>query len=307
MFSFFKKFFLAQNQDIVGVLDIWSSLVRCVILDCKKWKIISSGESRQEYWAIKNWLITDLKAVISSVNESIENAESNLWQAVSTIYFWLNWDCDNFSNKSFKWHIQTIADEIWWKFWWYFSLPSVYYSWIKTSKNYLVIDIWAELTSISLVNDWVYKKSEMFWLWWNLFTKRVSKIFTTSFSEAEKIKLLFSFWKLKWWELSDIDFKSDLDLWLTALFVSLKNLWEDSLPSTIFLTWSSSLFKPLTERLRFEKAFYKKIQFKAQPNLRLLTSAWLNFSKWRKEETIVPWIPVRILAEFVLKIINKKK
>lgn len=307
MFTFFKKIFCSKNRNLIAVLDIWSSLIKCLILDVQKWKIISHWESKQAFWAIKNWLITDLKSVIFSVNEALEDWENKLWEPVSSVYFWLNWDFETFSNKSFQWHIKTISDEIWGKFLGFFSLSSCYFAWIKDQKNYLIIDIWSDLTSLSLIKNWMHKKCENFWLWWDIFTKRISKIFTTSFSEAEKTKLLFSLWKIKNSNLSNEDFKLDLDLWLTALFVSLKNLWEKNLPSNIFLTGSGSLFRPIIERLRNEEEFYKKLNFESKPSIKLLTFAGLPFSKTKKEETIIPWIPIRIFADFILKIQKNNK
>lgn len=305
MFGFFKKIFSRKWGNFIAAVDVWSSLIKCVILDSKKWKIVSYWDCRQEFWSMKNWMIVDLRSVINSVNQAIESWENRLWKPASQIYFWLNWDFDTFSNKLFRWHLQTIADEIWWKFWWFFCLPSVYFAWIKENKNYLVIDIWSDSTSVSLIKDWMHKKCENFWIWWDIFTKRISKIFTTSFSEAEKIKLFFSLWKDKNSGLAEDDFKSDLDFWFTAFFVSLKNFWEDSLPSNILLTWSWSLFYPLIDRLRSEKLFYKKLKFKGQPTVKLLTFAWLPLNKWRKQETIIPWIPVRMFADFILKIQEK--
>lgn len=301
MFGFFKSIFSSTSKNLIAVIDIWSFLVKVMIVDKKTKNIISTWEMLQSSFAMKSWSFNDLKSVIKTINEALNKAENKIWKSVSHIVFWISAEVDNFYQKAFRWFVQTIADEIWWNFLWFFYLPSIYSQAIKQKPNYLLIDVWANTTSITLVKDWIFKKSEVFWFAADIFTKRISKIFSISKRDAEKVKILFSSWSSKQtFKLTQEDFKQDLDLWLTAFWISLKNLWED-LPRFVFLTWAWSIFPFLRDSLRNRNFPYKKLWFVDIPEFDFLLDAWLKLNKWKKMENVIPWIPGRMLAEFTVK------
>lgn len=296
MFNFFKK----KDKNIMAVVDIWSSMVKVCLLDTKSWKIISSWEEKQVYWNFKNLMINDLDLLIKTINTAIIKAEEKVKKESSSLSFWFSWDLASLIYwKTFKSYILTIADEIWWKFEGFYFLPSVYYSWIENKKDYLILDIWWENSSVSLHKDWVVKKIETFPFWWNIFTRRIAKIFNLSFESAENEKILYFQWKNKKNILED-DFNSELDLFFTAFYISLKN-FEEKLPKDIFLLWAWSLFTPLRQYL----IKTKKIEFWEKFNFEHFTEIWL-WKKMIKWKNIIPYIPLFLFAKFLSKKIEIK-
>lgn len=299
MIQFIKKFFI-KNQNICAAIDIWSSVVKTIIfenLENRK-KIISYWESIQSTSAMKNWMIIDLKSVLSSVNNSLDNAENKIWNSVQKVIFWINADCNTFYQKSFRWYLQTIIDEIWWKSLWFYSLPRIYSCVINSKKNYLLIDIWANITSIILVKDWLFKKSESFPIWSSIFTKRISKLFALSYDEADKIKILYSLWKWINYKISNNDFQQDIDLWLTAFYISIKNFSEENLPNIILLTWWWSLFPLIKDTLRNNSFPFKKLKFIDKPIVEHLEFEQLRINKFKRDDQTIPWTPVCMLWAF---------
>ncbi len=301
MFWFIKSLFNRDSKNLLAVIDIWSFLVKTIIVDKKSSKIVSTWESAQNYYAMRSWNINDLKSVISRVGQSLDNAENKINKSVWEIAFWLSADNDYFRQQNFRAYIQTISDELGGKFIWFYCLPSVYSVMSYKKPNYLIVDIWSSNTSVSLVKNWLFRKAESFSIWWSLFTARISKIFALSKTDSEKIKFLFCWWSSSpSCALSDEDFKYDIDLWLTAFWVALKN-FEEKLPRFVLLTWWWSIFPLLKDSLRNRNLPYKKLWFEERPEFDMLLDAWLKLNKWKKIENIVPWVPVRMLAEFLMK------
>ena len=304
MFWFIKSLFNRDCKNLLAVIDIWSFLVKTVIVDKLNSKIISTWESAQDFYAMRSWNINDLKSVIAKVGESLDNAENKINKSVWEIVFWISADSDYFRQKNFRAYIQTVSDELWWKFLWFYCLPSVYCVMSYKKPSYLIVDIWSTNTAITLVKNWLFKKAEVFWIWWYLFTSRISKLFAISKGDAEKIKFLYCSWSSgSNCELTDEDFKNDIDLWLTAFWVALKN-FEEKLPRFVLLTWWWAIFPLIKDSLRNRNLPYKKLWFEERPEFDILLDAWLKLNKWKKIENIIPWIPVRMLAEFVLKYIK---
>lgn len=307
MFLYIKSIFSKSSKNLLAVIDVWSFLVKVLIIDIKSWNIVSSGEALQHSYAMKSWSFNDLKSVIKTINEALNMAENKIWESVTYVVFWISAEVDNFYQKTFRWYVQTISDEIWWSFLWFFYLPSIYYQSITSKLNYLLIDIWANTTSIALVKDWIFKASEAFPFWSAIFTNRISKIFSISKRDAEKVKILLSSWSENdSFHLTPEDFRQDIQLWLTAFWVSLKNFWEQ-LPRFIYLTWAWSLFPFLKDALKNRDFPFKKLWFEDVPEFDFLTDVWVKLNRGKKLDNVVPWIPVSMLAEFALKNLVKDK
>lgn len=303
MFNFLKKFF-HKNTNICAAIDIWSYSVKTVVFDLKENsnKILSYWESIQNISAMKNWMISDLKSVIVAVNSSLDIAENKIWSPVQKVVFWVNADRDMFYQKSFRWYLQTIIDEVWWKSLGFYSLPRIYPCVLNNKKNYLLIDIWANTTSIVLVRDWSFKKSESFSIWSSIFTKRIAKLFALSFEEADKVKISYSLWRAINYKISNSDFQHDLDLWITAFYISIKNFSEDNLPNIVFLTWWWSLFPLMKDALKSWSFPYKRLKFIDKPIIEHLNFNRLKIDKFKRNNQSVPWNPVYMLWSFTLHV-----
>jgi len=301
MLKFIKKIFQKKENNLIAFIDIWAFWVKTIICDKKNKNILSEWCSKNENFCFQNWNISDIKSLKSSISDSLNDAENKILSSVNSVVFWLSWDFDNFMQKSFRTNIEILADEIWWKFEWFYYLNSLFSWLLKNKKSWIFVNIWSNSTWISLIQDWKFLWTENFSLWWDLFTKRISNIFSISQNEAEKIKILFNNWKLKnKFNLNSENFKNDLDLFFTAFFVSLKNFcqWEiewQKFPKNIYLTWWWSLFWELRDRFRSDKKYFEKLWFLWIPNLESL-EFWDKF--FRKEDEKCVFWGCFILREF---------
>jgi len=319
MIKFIKKIFQKKDKNLIAFIDIWAFWVKTIICDKsefenwkkvnnleknKFWKILSEWYSKNKNFSFQNWNISDIKSLKSSVSDSLNDAENKILSSVKSVVFWLSWDFDNFMQKNFRTNIKILADEIWWKFEWFYCLNSLFCNFLNEKKSGIFVNIWSNSTNISVIQDWKFLWNENFFLWWDLFTKRISNIFSISNEEAEQIKVLYNLWKNKSSDkngvnLNSENFKNDLDLFFTAFFVSLKNFnfnsfnenqraedlcWQDlkiRLPNKIYLTWWWSLFWELRDRFRSDKKYFEKLWFWWVPNLENL-EFWDKF--FRKED-----------------------
>jgi len=312
MIKFIKKIFQKKENNLIAFIDIWAFWVKTIIcekwglknsdlnnLDKKNiWKILAEWYSKNENFSFQNWNISDIKSLKSSISDSLNDAENKILATVNSVVFWLSWDFDNFMQKNFRTNIEILADEIWWKFEWFYCLNTLSSSFLDEKKSWIFVNIWSNSTNISIIQDWKFLWNENFFLWWDLFTKRISNIFSISQCDAEQIKILFNLWKNKSWNkkwdfnLKSKDFKSDLDLFFTAFFVSLKNFnasleKEDSVkfPNKIYLTWWWSLFWELRDRFRADRKYFEKLWFSWIPNLECL-EFWDKYFRKEGEKNI---------------------
>ena len=304
MTNFFKKFFQKKENNLVDFIDIWSFWIKTIICDKKNKNILSEWYSKNENSIFKNWNISDIKSLKLSISESLNDAENKILSSVDSIVFWLSWDFDNFMQKNFRTNIQIIADEIWWKFEWFYCLNSLFCNFINEKKSWIFVNIWSNSTNISIINNWKFLWNENFFLWWELFTKRISNIFSISQNESEHIKTLYNLWKNKNknFNLNTNDFKNDLDLFFTAFFVSLKNFWIQKFPNKIFLTWWWSLFWELRDRFRSDKKYFEKLNFSSIPNIETIefeNNISKKYFKKEDEKNIFWWC--LLLMKFYFK------
>lgn len=296
----FSKIFGKKDSGLLWAVDIGSHIVKVVIVEASSKKIVSYGKSLMEEHAIKNGVIIDIKWVVNAVSKAISDAEERIWKSISSVIFGINSYYDAFSQKSYRWFLQTIVDEVGWRSLWYYSLPTIYPCWNIDIKNCLVVDIWAWTTSIVLIKDGKMKKVETFSLGGNIFTRRIAKIFAISQIEANNIKILYSKGDVQ--NLEDKDFQDDLDLWMSWFGVTLKNLWEEELPSTIYITWWGACFTIIKNALRNKNYPYKRLWFVDQPLIKSL-SAIKRFSlEWdERKENYSSWDWVKVLWRFWLE------
>ena len=290
MLKFFKNFFQKKKNNLIAFIDIWAFWVKTLICDKKTKKILADWYSKNHDFCFQNWNICDIKSLTKSVSDSLNDAENKILQSVDSVIFWISWTFENFMQKNFRVNIEVLADEIWWKFEWFYDLNSLFCAFSDEKKSAIFVNIWANSTNISVIKDWKYFWNENFFLWWDLFTKRIAKVFAVSQNDAEKIKILFNSWKSKKFNLKTEDFKNDLDLFFTAFFVSLKNFiqWElkwKKLPNKIFLTWWASLFWELRYRFRSDKEYFKNLWFSWIPNIENL-EFWEKFFKNDFEKSV---------------------
>lgn len=285
--NFFKKLFQKKENNLIAFIDIWAFWIKTIICDKKNKRILSNWFSKNENFCFQNWNISDIKSLKNSISESLNDAENKILDSVNSVVFWLSWDCDNFRQKNFRTNIKILADEIWGKFEWFYDLNSLFCSFLNEKKSGIFVNIWSNSTNISIIQNWKFLWNENFFLWWDLFTKRISNIFSISQKEAEQIKILYNLWKNKNknFNLKSENFKNDLDLFLTAFFVSLKNFWKEKLPNKILLTWWWSLFLELRDRFRSDKKFFEKLNFSQIPNLENL-DFWEKYFRKENEKNI---------------------
>lgn len=116
----------------------------------------------------------------------------------------------------------------------------------------VVIDIGAGVTDVSVVHRGRVMGNRSFSMGGNSITKRISHELSTSFQEAESIKIGYS--------EDNLDKKSiqiireaiapDIDLWITSLNFSLKEMPMKMLPSQFLLCGKGSLLREFSEILK---------------------------------------------------------
>jgi len=134
------------------------------------------------------------------------------------------------------------------------------------------IDIGGGTTDIAVVRNGGVEGTKMFAIGGRAFTKRIAAVLGQSFAEAETSKLAYSAGTLdkEETELVRQAFKSDIQVWLSALQISLEEFGEgDLLPSKILLCGGGSNLPEVKAALS-DREWSKDLPFARAPEVQFI-------------------------------------
>lgn len=134
------------------------------------------------------------------------------------------------------------------------------------------IDIGGGTTDIAVVRSGGVEGTKMFAIGGRAFTKRVAAVLGETFSEAEEAKIAYSSGKLdpEKSELIRHAFKGDIQVWLSALQISLEEFGEgDLLPSKILLCGGGSNL-PEVKMALSDREWSKDLPFARAPEVQFI-------------------------------------
>lgn len=135
----------------------------------------------------------------------------------------------------------------------------------------IFIDVGGGTTDIAVVRDGRVEGTKMFTLGGRTFTKRIAQHLNISFQEAEQIKLAYAEDQLEK-QSHDIvreAMKSDSDVWLSGVSLTLGDFDLDNLPSRIYLCGGGSQLPEIKEALE-DREWSKALTFSRKPTVSFL-------------------------------------
>lgn len=171
-------------------------------------------------------------------------------------------------------------------------------------ESALIIDIGSGTTDLGLIIDGKIIGTKSFAMGGSSFTKRISHELGTSFDEAESIKMNYGLGELekKSHRVIQDALALDLDLWISSIIFSLKELAFKKLPNTIFLCGKGSLLPEFESAL---SSFHWEHQFPFQGSLEVkqleyadIFSHELDTERFEKE--YLPLMAVALSAKDLL-------
>jgi len=134
------------------------------------------------------------------------------------------------------------------------------------------IDIGGGTTDIAVVRNGGVEGTKMFAIGGRAFTKRVAATLKVPFSKAEEAKIAYSSGKLDKDQAESVKqaLQGDVQVWLSALQISLEEFGEgDLLPSKILLCGGGCNLPEIKQALS-EKDWYKDLPFARQPDVQFI-------------------------------------
>ncbi len=169
----------------------------------------------------------------------------------------------------------------------------------------IFIDVGSGTTDIAVVRDGTVEGTKMFTLGGRTFTKRLSQNLNISFKDAEEIKLLYSEDKLERQSHKIVreSMKSDCDVWLSGVVLTLESFELDSLPSKILLSGGGAHLPEIKETLE-SREWVKSLPFSRKPQVtfmhpKMITNLIDETKLLRDQQDIVPMALANLGLSFI--------
>ncbi|MDP2690994.1 MAG: cell division FtsA domain-containing protein [bacterium] len=161
----------------------------------------------------------------------------------------------------------------------------------------LVLDIGAGVTDLCLIVDGKIVGNRSFAMGGNSLTKRIAYTLSTSFEEAESLKLSYSKDELekKSHNIIQDALQSDLDIWISSLEFSLKELPIKKMPNTILLCGRASVMREFTNVLQ-EHDWEHHFPLNGEVEVRALEYSDILTGDFETEDLDQEYLPVVALA-----------
>lgn len=143
---------------------------------------------------------------------------------------------------------------------------------VDGSVSGIFIDVGGGTTDIAVTNSGRLEGTKMFTLGGRSFTKRLSQALNVSFQEAEEIKLVYSASKLEKQSQKIIceALRSDCEVWLSGVVLTLSEFYLDQLPSKIYLCGGGTHLPEIKECLD-TREWYKTLPFAKKPVIQFMS------------------------------------
>lgn len=169
----------------------------------------------------------------------------------------------------------------------------------------IFVDIGGGTTDIAVVRNGAIEGTKMFTLGGRTFTKRLAQSLNVSFEEAEKVKLAYSSEQLEKQSSKVVReaMKSDCEVWLSGVALTLGEFEIDTLPSKILLCGGGSHLPEIKEVLESGEwiktlPFPKKPQINfIQPNM--ITNMIDETKKLTDPQDVTPLALANLALEYV--------
>ncbi len=171
--------------------------------------------------------------------------------------------------------------------------------------NAIFIDIGGGTTDVALVQNGRVEGTKMFTLGGRTFTKRLCHSLNISFEEAEMIKLTYSADRLEKHSQKIVReaMKSDCDVWLSGIILTLSEFEVESLPTKIYLCGGGSKLPEIFEVLD-SRDWVKTLPFPKKPQVSFLSPKMVanmyDDTRMLKEvEDVTPMALANMTLDFV--------